>query len=112
MRVHVFASGSGGNCLLLEDRTARLLIDAGISSRRIRTALGGLGCAVEEISGVLITHEHSDHISGLLNLAKGRELPIYAPHTVSARLLGMLPALQEQLPMEIIDQKTGEVIKI
>ena len=97
MRVHVFASGSGGNCLLLEDRTARLLIDAGISSRRIRTALGGLGCAVEEISGVLITHEHSDHISGLLNLAKGRELPIYAPHTVSARLLGMLPALQEQL---------------
>ena len=97
MVVHVFASSSGGNCLLLEDRDTRLLIDAGISRRRVTAALGSLGCKTEQISGVLITHEHSDHISGLLNLVKGRGIPVFAPHTVAARLLGMLPGLQEQL---------------
>ena len=97
MVVHVFASSSGGNCLLLEERNTRLLIDVGISNRRVTAALGSLGCKAEQISGVLITHEHSDHISGLLNLTKGRKIPIYAPHTVAARLLGMLPALQDQL---------------
>ena len=97
MRIHVFASGSGGNCLLLEDRETRILIDAGISKRRVVTTLAGLGLRMEQIGGVLITHEHSDHISGLLNLAKGRDLPVYAPHTVAARLLGSLPLLQDNL---------------
>ncbi len=97
MRVHVFASGSSGNCLLLEDRDTKLLIDAGISRRRVAAALSGLGCTMEEIGGVLITHEHSDHISGLESLVKGRDLPIFAPHTVAARLLGALPSLQERM---------------
>lgn len=97
MRVHVFASGSGGNCLLLEDRETKILIDAGISKRRVVAALASLGCAMEQIGGVLITHEHSDHISGLVSLVKGRDLPVFAPHTVAARLLGAFPALQDQL---------------
>ena len=97
MRVHVFASGSSGNCLLLEDRDTKILIDAGISMRRVAAALSGLGCTMEDICGVLITHEHSDHISGLESLVKGRDLPVCAPRTVAARLLGALPALQERL---------------
>ncbi len=97
MRVHVFASGSSGNCLLLEDRETLLLIDAGISRRRVAAALKTLGFELDQICGVLITHEHSDHISGLLNLVKDRELPVYAPHTVASRLLGALPGLQDHL---------------
>ena len=97
MKIHVFASGSSGNCLLLEDRETLLLIDAGISRRRVAAALKALGFELEQICGVLITHEHSDHISGLLNLAKGRDLPVYAPHTVASRLLGALPLLQDNL---------------
>ena len=97
MRVHVFASGSSGNCLLLEDRDTKLLIDAGISRRRVAAALSGLGCTMEEIGGVLITHEHSDHISGLESLVKRRNIPVFAPHTVAARLLGAKPWLQEKL---------------
>ena len=97
MRVHVFASGSSGNCLLVEDGEDRLLIDAGISRRRVAAALAGLGCAMEQIGGVLITHEHSDHISGLESLVKGRETPVFAPHTVAARLEGALPSLSEHL---------------
>ncbi len=97
MRVHVFASGSGGNCLLLEDRDTNILIDAGISKRRVAAALASLGCAREHIGGVLITHEHSDHISGLLSLARGWKLPVYAPRTVAFHLLWAIPGLQEQL---------------
>lgn len=97
MRIHVLASGSGGNCLLLEDRDTKLLIDAGISRRRVAAALKTLGYELDQICGVLITHEHSDHISGLLNLVKDRELPVFAPHTVAARLLGALPDLQDHL---------------
>ena len=97
MRLHVFASGSGGNCLLVEDGDARLLIDAGISRRRVTAALASLGCAMEQIGGVLITHEHSDHISGLESLAKGTQFPVFAPHTVAARLEGALPSLSERL---------------
>ena len=91
MRIHVFASGSSGNCLLLEDRETLLLIDAGISRRRVAAALKALDFELEQICGVLITHEHSDHISGLKMLLKYYALPLYAPHTVAARLCGMLP---------------------
>ena len=97
MRVHVFASGSGGNCLLLEDQDTKVLIDAGISKRRVDAALKSLGCTMGDISGVLITHEHSDHISGLETLVKGREIPVYAPHTVAARLCGMKPDLEDSI---------------
>ena len=97
MRIHVFASGSSGNCLLLEEGETKLLIDAGISRRRVSAALKALGFELEQICGVLITHEHSDHISGLLNLVKDRELPVYAPHTVATRLLGAMPGLQDHL---------------
>ncbi len=97
MRVHVLASGSGGNCLLLEDREDKYLIDAGLSKRRVDAALASLGCEMEQIGGVLITHEHSDHISGLESLCRRSGLPVYAPRTVAARLLGSRPWLQDQL---------------
>ena len=97
MRVHVFASGSSGNCLLLENQETRILIDAGISKRRVDGTLAGLGLGMEQIGGVLITHEHSDHISGLESLVKRRNIPVFAPHTVAARLLGAKPWLQEKL---------------
>lgn len=92
MQVHVFASGSSGNCLLVEDRDSRILIDAGISKRRVDAALHSLGLTMRDIRGVLITHEHSDHISGLESLGKSGAA-VYAPHTVAARILGMKPGL-------------------
>ncbi len=97
MRVHVFASGSSGNCLLLEDRDNRILIDAGISKRRVTAALARLGCAREQIGGVLITHEHSDHICGLESLVRDLDVPVLAPHTVAARLQGALPSLYDRI---------------
>ena len=97
MNIKVFASGSGGNCMLLSDRGTHLLIDAGISMRRIQQSLRAAGLDIQDIQGVLITHEHSDHVSGLKTLLRYHELPLYAPHTVAARLCGMLPEAEEHM---------------
>lgn len=94
MRVSVLASGSAGNATFVQLGGTKLLVDAGISARRIRAGLAGIGVAVEELSGVLITHEHRDHIGGLAMLAKKYALPVYArPETFRSMALGeALPA--------------------
>jgi len=73
----ILGSGSGGNCAYLETNQTRLLIDAGFSGRQIRQRLATIGRAPESLHGILITHEHSDHISGLVGLAAKLELPVY-----------------------------------
>ena len=97
MELRVFASGSSGNCLLLSSGSTHILIDAGISKRRIEQSLAQSGLSMREIGGVLITHEHSDHISGLKMLLKYYALPVYAPRTVANRLRGCLPEAEPYL---------------
>ncbi|MBR0039960.1 MAG: MBL fold metallo-hydrolase [Oscillospiraceae bacterium] len=97
MRLTVFASGSGGNCLLLSGGGTNILIDAGLSTRRLSAMLGERCLSLQDIGGVLITHEHSDHISGLGGLLRRSGAEVLAPRTVAARLRGMLPQIDERL---------------
>ena len=97
MRLVVFASGSSGNCALVSGADTSLLIDAGISLRRIRAALRGEGLSLDDISAVLVTHEHSDHIAALRMMAKYCRMPVYAPGTVARYLDGQIPDLGERL---------------
>ena len=97
MKVTVFASGSGGNCLLLSDRGTHILLDAGISMRRTLASLRAANLEIQDIGGVLITHEHSDHVSGLKMLLRHYDLPLYAPHTVAARLCGAIPEAVDRM---------------
>jgi phosphoribosyl 1,2-cyclic phosphodiesterase len=76
-RFTILASGSSGNCAFLETDEARLLIDAGLTARQIRRRLLGIGRTPENLSGILITHEHSDHIQGLAVLAARLQIPVY-----------------------------------
>ncbi len=71
-------SGSSGNALFCQYGNTRLLIDAGKSGKTIEDALASIGADIRSISGVLITHEHSDHISGAGVLARKYHLPLYA----------------------------------
>jgi phosphoribosyl 1,2-cyclic phosphodiesterase len=73
----ILGSGSAGNCAYLETADARILVDAGFSTRQIRLRLAGIGRAPENLTAILITHEHSDHISGLLGLADKLHIPVF-----------------------------------
>ncbi|MEZ5406010.1 MAG: MBL fold metallo-hydrolase [Verrucomicrobiia bacterium] len=77
VRLTILGSGSAGNCALVEADQTRLLIDAGLSGRQIQNRLSQLGKSLDEIDGVLLTHEHSDHTLGLTRICQKRNIPIY-----------------------------------
>lgn len=91
------ASGSSGNCTLVSDGTTHILIDAGISARRITTALKEVGVDPAELAGVLVTHEHSDHICGLTTLTKHLPVPVYASRGTGWQLCYRIAFLEERL---------------
>jgi len=73
----ILGSGSSGNCAYVETENCRILIDAGFSPRQIRQRLASIGRTPENLTAILITHEHSDHIAGLLGLADKFQIPVY-----------------------------------
>ena len=73
----ILGSGSAGNCAYLETEETRLLIDAGLSGRQIRERLASIGRTPELLHGILITHEHSDHVQGLTTLCAKLSIPIF-----------------------------------
>lgn len=86
MQIHTLSSSSRGNCTLIIDGGDAVLIDAGLSARALNSALAGFSLRPEELSGILITHEHTDHIRGLAALIKRPLAPILAPRTVANHL--------------------------
>ncbi len=77
MRLCAIASGSSGNCTYVGSDNTHLLVDVGLSGKKIREGLNGLGLDISDISGIFITHEHIDHIKGLGVLARKYGIPIY-----------------------------------
>lgn len=71
-------SSSNGNCEYISVKSTSILIDAGVSARRIDNALSGIDADIDNIKAIFITHEHTDHIAGLRVFAKKHKLPVYA----------------------------------
>lgn len=82
------ASGSSGNCIYIGSDNTHILIDDGISRKRVVEGLNSIGVAVEDLSAVFVTHEHSDHIDGLSVLLKKCPVPIYASAGTIEGMLG------------------------
>lgn len=78
MRLVPIASGSSGNCIYVGSNNAHLLVDVGISAKRITQGLLELDIKPEELDGILITHEHVDHIGGLGVMCRKYNIPVYA----------------------------------
>ena len=96
MRMCSIASGSSGNCIYVGSENSHLLIDTGLSKKRIEEGLNKLEIKGDELDGILITHEHSDHIKGLGVFSRKYEIPIYAtPGTIAgikeSSSLGKMP---------------------
>ncbi|HIR75841.1 MAG TPA: MBL fold metallo-hydrolase [Candidatus Choladousia intestinipullorum] len=82
------ASGSSGNCIFVGTEHTGILIDAGISGKRVVAGLHAIDRKPEELDAILITHEHSDHIKGLGVLARKYGIPIYSTAGTKQALLG------------------------
>jgi phosphoribosyl 1,2-cyclic phosphodiesterase len=99
MKLCSIASGSSGNCIYVGSQNTNLLVDAGVSAKRIENGLNGIDIHPDTIQGILITHEHSDHIQGLGILARKYHMPIFATYkTIGAiRQIKSLGDIPEEL---------------
>lgn len=78
LRFSVLASGSTGNAFYIESNKEKLLVDAGLSGKQLDRLFSQVDVDPRELSGILVTHEHSDHVKGLGIIARKYNLPIYA----------------------------------
>ena len=84
----MLGSGSAGNCALVESGQCRLLIDGGLSARQITRRLEGIGIHPIGIDGILLTHEHGDHVRGLEVLCRQFAIPIYCNRLTAEAMKG------------------------
>ncbi|MEH7512577.1 MBL fold metallo-hydrolase [Gottfriedia acidiceleris] len=94
----VLASGSTGNALYVGTEKTKLLVDAGLSGKAMESLFKDINRDIKEVSGILVTHEHSDHIKGLGVLARRYQIPIYANEKTwkaMNHLIGEIPTEQK-----------------
>lgn len=90
VRLTVLGSGSSGNCAVVSTDRTTLLIDAGLSAKQICVRLEAAGYSLDQLDGILLTHEHQDHTNGLEVLSGKRPLPLYATALTRETLQGSL----------------------
>lgn len=112
MRLCSIASGSSGNCIYVGSDTTHLLVDVGISGKRTEDGLAKLELSGRDIDGILITHEHADHINGLGVLTRKYHIPVYATAgTIQAiRRSGSLGNVDNEL-FHVIEQDKKFILK-
>jgi phosphoribosyl 1,2-cyclic phosphodiesterase len=98
LRFSVLASGSTGNAFYIESGEEKILVDAGLSGKRMEQLLSQVNIDPHELSRILVTHEHSDHIKGLGIMARRYNLPIYANEKT-------WKAMENQIGKISLDQK-------
>lgn len=91
------ASGSSGNCAVWNVGQTTVLIDLGVSVRALNKALHDIDMEISDLSAVLLTHEHTDHIKGLATFVKKYDLPVYATFGTAAAILQKLPQAEKNL---------------
>ena len=98
LRFSVLASGSTGNAFYIESGEEKILVDAGLSGKKIENLMQQVNIDPHDLSRILVTHEHSDHIKGLGIMARRYNLPIYANEKTWQAMDGQLGKLS-------VDQK-------
>ena len=96
LSVATLASGSSGNCAVVSDGRVHILLDAGISARRILRGLEELGIQGDQLAGILLTHEHSDHISGLSTLCRQLNMELYATAGTARQICYRVAGLEDR----------------
>ena len=84
MRFASLGSGSKGNATLIQAGDVLVMVDCGFSLRETERRLRRLGIEPEQLSAILVTHEHSDHCAGVARLSKRHQIPVYLTHGTAA----------------------------
>jgi len=92
MKIKVLASGSKGNCTLVIANNTKVLIDVGITETQVKNGLNDLEIDIKSLDGILISHTHSDHIKGLIQIVKKHKLKIYVSPELVYDLIKIIPA--------------------
>ncbi len=96
MEISVIASGSNGNCCLIEDKSASVLIDAGKSGKEIACRMEKLGKSLENVDAILLSHAHHDHIAGAGVLSRSYGTPLYMTKDVYSEAKHKLGAIKRK----------------
>ncbi|MES2499300.1 MAG: MBL fold metallo-hydrolase [Pseudomonadota bacterium] len=102
MRFASIGSGSAGNCMVIEQDATRILLDCGFSTKEVITRLQKISLTPEQITGILITHEHDDHAKGAFKLAAKYNIPVWLSHGTLKMCERYLPE-QANIQLNIID---------
>lgn len=86
MKFATVVSGSSGNCIYIEGGATRILVDAGLTLRALKAACAGFGCTPADLNGIMITHEHNDHISGAERICRRYGVPMWASRSTWEKL--------------------------
>ena len=97
-------SGSSGNCIVTGDDSTHVLIDAGLSGKRIEAGMNARDYTTSDMNALLITHEHSDHIAGVGVLARRYGMPIYAT-------AGTIAAMKRMKYLGAIDESLFHIVR-
>ena len=111
MNLCSIASGSSGNCIYVGSDKTSILVDAGISGKRIEQGLNSIERTTKDCDAILITHEHSDHVKGLGVLARKYHIPIYCTKGTMEELkqMSMLGKMPEGLYRPILAEETFSI---
>ena len=110
LRFCSFASGSTGNCYLLKTENTSLLVDVGIAGKRIIEGLGSCALKPEQIDGILVTHEHTDHIKSLRMMAKKAvNGKIYTSEGTAYSVSEKMPMLEDRICVTDNSFKVGDI---
>ncbi|MBR3606405.1 MAG: MBL fold metallo-hydrolase [Lachnospiraceae bacterium] len=114
MEMCSIASGSSGNCIYVGSGATHLLVDIGISGKKAESGLNTLGLSCRDIDGIMITHEHSDHICGLGVLSRKYHIPIYATEKTIAAIerISSLGKIEKELFVPIKADKSFQIKEI
>jgi phosphoribosyl 1,2-cyclic phosphodiesterase len=107
IKLSVLASGSRGNSIYFATERVRLLIDAGLSARETKRRLTTMGVNPRDLHGIIVTHEHLDHVRGLGSLARRYKLPVYLNQLTHAHLPETVGTLGEK-----VDFATGSSFSV